>query len=336
MLHDILNEVWPLIYLSIAVVVFLVGVIISIAYLTLFERKVLAAAQMRWGANVIGPLGLFQPFADGIKLMHKEVILPKNADVILFLLAPVLTFGLSLASWAVIPFGDGLVFSNINLGVLFVLAVSSMGVIGIVMAGWSSNSVYSIYGGLRAAAQMISYEVSMGVIILSIVMCVRSFNLSDIVNAQKTVWFFIPHFPLFIVFVISTLAETNRTPFDLPEAEAELAGGFNVEYSATPFGAFFLGEYGNMIIMSAFTAVLFLGGWLPPFNWWIFTWIPGPVWMALKITFLLFVFLWVRATLPRYRYDQLMNIGWKVFLPFSFVWLCGTALVLMWWQGGSV
>jgi NADH-quinone oxidoreductase subunit H len=335
MWNELLNMAWPLILLAISVVIFLVGVIVSIAYLTLFERKVLAASQMRWGANVIGPFGLFQPFADGIKLMHKEVILPKNADVLLFLLAPALTFGLSLASWAVIPFGDGLVFSNINLGVLYLLAVSSMGVLGIIMAGWASNSVYSIYGGLRAAAQMISYEVSMGVIVLSVVMSAQSFNLSAIVNAQKTVWFIIPHFPMFVVFFISTLAETNRTPFDLPEAEAELAGGFNVEYSATPFGAFFLGEYGNMIAMSAFTSVLFLGGWLPPFNWWLFAWIPGPMWMGLKITFLLFVFLWVRATLPRYRYDQLMNIGWKVFLPFSLVWLCGTAVVLLWLNGGG-
>lgn len=334
MLDSLMEQFWPIIETVIYSVVFLVGLIVSIAYLTLAERKVLAAAQMRWGANVIGPFGLFQPFADGLKLIHKEVILPKNTDVVVFLLAPFLTFGLSLASWAVIPWGDGLVFSNINLGLLYLLAVSSMGALGVVMAGWSSQSVYAIYGGLRAAAQMISYEVSMGIILLSIVISCQSFNLSDIVNAQQKVWFVIPHFPMFIVFVISILAETNRTPFDLPEAEAELAGGFNVEYSATPFAAFFLAEYGNMILMSAITAIMFLGGWLPLISWGPFGWIPSPVWLALKITFILFVFLWVRATLPRYRYDQLMSIGWKLFLPISLVWFVLTAAVVLWWQGG--
>jgi NADH-quinone oxidoreductase subunit H len=334
MLAEVFEMGLPLLKLGVAVFVFLVGIIIAIAYLTLAERKVLAAAQMRWGANVIGPFGLFQPFADGIKLMHKEIILPKNTDIPIFLMAPIITFGLSLASWAVIPWGDGWVFSDINLGLLYLLAVSSMGVSGIVMAGWSSNSVYALYGGLRAAAQMISYEISMGIIILSVVMTVQSFNLSDIVNAQKGLWFIVPHFPMFVLFFISALAETNRTPFDLPEAEAELAGGFNVEYAATPFAAFFLGEYGNMIVMSAMTAVLFLGGWLPPVSWGIFTWVPGFVWMALKITGVLFLFLWVRTTLPRYRYDQLMNIGWKIFLPTSLIWFMLTALVILWKHGG--
>lgn len=277
MWNDLIELALPFLHMCIWIFVFLVGIIIAIAYLTLAERKVLAAAQLRWGANVIGPFGLFQPFADGLKLMHKEVILPRNADIPVFLLAPVITFGLSLASWAVIPWDNGLVFADINLGLLYLLAISSMGVFGIIMAGWASNSIYALYGALRAAAQMISYEISMGVIILSVVITVQSFNLTDIVNGQKNVWFILPHFPMFVLFFISALAETNRTPFDLAEAEGELAGGYNVEYSATPFAAFFLAEYGNMIIMSALTSVLFLGGWLPPTNWGIFTWIPGPV-----------------------------------------------------------
>jgi NADH-quinone oxidoreductase subunit H len=332
--HEVVALWIPFFQLCIGVFAFLVGIIVSIAYLTLLERKVLAAAQLRWGANVIGPFGLFQPFADGIKLIHKEVILPRNADIPVFLLAPIITFGLSLASWAVIPWGEGWLFSDVNLGLLYLLAISSMGVFGIIMAGWSSNSVYSLYGGLRAAAQMISYEVSMGIILLSIVITVQSFNLSDIVRGQQNLWFIIPHFPVFILFFISALAETNRTPFDLSEAEGELAGGFNVEYSAAPFGAFFLAEYGNMIVLSALTSVLFLGGWLPPADWIIFTWVPAPIWMALKITLVLFLFLWVRTTLPRYRYDQLMNIGWKIFLPASLIWFMLTALVVLWKHGG--
>ncbi len=334
MWNEFVHAVIPVAQVAAYALMFLVGLIISISYLTLAERKVLAAAQMRWGANVIGPFGLFQPFADGLKLVHKEVIFPKNSDITVFLLAPVLTFGLSLASWAVIPWGEGLVFADINLGLLYLLAVSSMSALGIVMAGWSSQSIYALYGGLRAAAQMISYEVSMGIVLLSVVISCQSFNLTDIVNAQKGVWFVVPHFPMFIVFVISTLAETNRTPFDLPEAETELAGGFNVEYSSTPFAAFFLAEYGNMILMSAITSLMFLGGWLPLISWGPFAWIPEPVWLALKITFILFIFLWVRTTLPRYRYDQLMNIGWKIFLPISLVWFVGTAAVVLLWQGG--
>jgi NADH-quinone oxidoreductase subunit H len=319
----------PYILLIFKVVIFLFGIVICIAYLTLAERKVLAAAQMRWGANVIGPFGLLQPFADGIKLMHKEVILPTNIDLPIFILAPIMTFGLSLASWAVIPWGPGLVFSDINLGLLYILAIGSMSVLGIVLAGWSSNSTYALYGGFRAAAQMISYEVSMGIIILSIILTTQSFNLSDIVRSQQSYWFILPHFPAFVMFVISALAETNRTPFDLAEAEGELAGGFNVEYSATPFAAFFLAEYGNMILMSAITAILFLGGWLPPFQWIIWDWVPGPLWFSLKIVIMLFVFLWVRASLPRYRYDQLMSIGWKVLVPLSLLWFVLSAFFLM-------
>lgn len=319
----------PTIILTLKAAVFLFGIIIAIAYLTLAERKVLAAAQMRWGANVIGPFGLFQPFADGIKLMHKEVILPDNIDLPVFLLSPLLIFALSLAAWAVMPFGEGLVFADINLGILYVLAIGSMSVLTIVMAGWSSNSTYALYGGFRAAAQMISYEVSMGIIILSVILTTQSFNMSDIVRAQSSVWFIIPHFPAFVMFFVSALAETNRTPFDLAEAEGELAGGYNVEYSATPFAAFFLAEYGNMIVMSALTTVLFLGGWLPPMNHALFTWIPGFIWFGLKISFVLFVFLWVRTVLPRYRYDQLMNIGWKVFVPLSLAWFIATAAVIM-------
>ncbi len=261
--------------------------------------------------------------------MHKEVIFPDNIDLPVFLLSPLLIFALSLAAWAVMPFGEGLVFADINLGMLYVLAIGSMSVLTIVMAGWSSNSTYALYGGFRAAAQMISYEVSMGIIILSVILTTQSFNMSDIVRAQKSVWFIIPHFPAFVMFFVSALAETNRTPFDLAEAEGELSGGYNVEYSATPFAAFFLAEYGNMIVMSAITTVLFLGGWLPPLNIALFTWIPGFIWFGLKVSVVLFVFLWVRTVLPRYRYDQLMNIGWKLFVPLSLIWFVATATVMM-------
>ena len=305
-----------------------IPLLIAVAYLTLFERKVLAAMQIRLGPNVVGPFGLLQPFADGLKLLLKETILPAGANKAVFLAAPMLTFVLSLIAWAVIPFNDGVVLSNINVGILYLFAISSLGVYGIVMAGWASNSRYAFLGALRSAAQMVSYEVSMGFVIITVLLCVGSLNLSAIVRAQETIWFCIPLFPMFIIFFISALAETNRLPFDLPEAEAELVAGYQVEYSAMAFALFYLGEYANMILMSASTSVLFLGGWLPPFHVAPFTWIPGPLWLIIKIILLLFVFVWVRATFPRYRYDQLMRLGWKVFLPFSLFWLVLTAGVL--------
>ncbi len=311
------------------IVLIVLPLILAVAYLTLAERKVIAAMQLRKGPNVVGPFGLLQPIADALKLMHKETIIPTSANPILFIIAPVLTFSLSMLAWAVIPFGPDMVLANINVGVLYLFAISSLGVYGIIIAGWASNSKYPFLGAMRSAAQMVSYEVSIGFIIVSVLLCVGSLNLSDIVQAQKTVWFVIPHLPMFIIFFISALAETNRAPFDLPEAEAELVSGYNVEYSSMPFALFFLGEYANMILMSAIGSLLFLGGWLPPIDIKPFNLIPGFVWFALKISCLLFVFLWVRATLPRYRYDQLMRLGWKIFLPFTLGWVVLTASVLM-------
>ncbi len=306
-----------------------VPLLVAVAYLTYAERKVIGAIQLRKGPNVVGPFGLLQPFADGIKLLAKETILPAGANKLIFILAPMLTFVLSLIAWAVIPFDDGMVLANINVGVLYLFAISSLGVYGVIMAGWASNSKYAFLGALRSAAQMVSYEVSLGFVIISVLLCVGSLNLSDIVMAQKTIWFAIPLFPMFVVFFISALAETNRAPFDLPEGESELVAGYFVEYSSMSFALFFLGEYANMILMSAITAVLFLGGWLPPIDIAPLNWIPGPIWFFLKIAFVLFFFLWVRATMPRYRYDQLMRLGWKVFLPLSLFWVVLTAGVLV-------
>ena len=303
--------------------------LISVAYLTLAERKVIGWMQLRKGPNVVGPFGLLQPFADGAKLFLKETIIPSGSSRFLFIFAPMLTFILSLVAWAVIPFDAGWVLADINVGILYLFAISSLGVYGIIIAGWASNSKYAFLGALRSAAQMVSYEVSMGFVIVSVLLIVGSLNLSDIVEKQKTIWFFIPMFPMFVIFFISALAETNRAPFDLPEAEAELVSGYNVEYSAMTFALFFLGEYANMILMSGMTAVLFLGGWLPPMDIAPFNVIPGVIWFALKIAFVLFCFLWVRATFPRYRYDQLMRLGWKVFLPFTLFWVVATAGVLV-------
>jgi len=320
---------FPLFHSVCAVLLIIIPLLLAIAYLTYVERKVIAAMQRRVGPNVVGWFGLLQPFADGLKLLHKETIIPSRASPLIFLLAPLITFGLSLSAWAVIPFGPGMVISDINVGVLYLFAISSLGVYGIIIAGWASNSKYSFLGALRSAAQMVSYEVSIGLVIVSILLSVGSLNLSEIVNAQKGVWFVFPHFPMAVIFMISALAETNRAPFDLPEAEAELVSGYNVEYSSMTFALFFLGEYANMILMSAMGSILFLGGWLSPFEIVPFTYIPGIVWFALKISFLLFIFLWVRATFPRYRYDQLMRLGWKVFLPFSLAWVMLTAGVLV-------
>ncbi len=320
------------------ILLLVIPLILAIAYLTLAERKVIAAIQLRRGPNRVGPFGLLQPIADGIKLLHKEIIIPRASNPILFILAPILTFSLSLAAWAVIPLDLGVVLADINVGVLYLFAISSLGVYGIIIAGWSSNSRYAFLGALRSAAQMISYEVSMGLVIISVLLCAGSLNLTKIVQAQENLWFAIPLFPMFIVFFISILAETNRTPFDLAEAEAELVAGYHVEYSSLPFALFFLGEYANMILLSAMATILFFGGWLPPIAVPPFTWIPGLIWFILKVCFFLFVFLWVRATLPRYRYDQLMRLGWKVFLPFSLAWLVLTAGVLItmgWLPNGS-
>ena len=318
------------IILKISVIV--LPLMIFIAYLTFFERKVIGAIQLRKGPNVVGPLGLFQPLADGIKLLTKETIIPSNSNKIIFLFSPILTFTLALVAWAVIPIDYNLVLSNINVGILYVFAISSLGVYGIIMAGWSSNSRYAFLGALRSAAQMISYEVSIGLIIINVLLTVGSLNLTDIVLAQKDLWFFLPHFPVFVIFFISTLAETNRAPFDLPEAEAELVAGYNVEYSSLAFGLFFLGEYGNMILMSSLTTILFLGGWFPPFDIEFLNLIPGFFWFFFKVCILLFLFLWIRATLPRYRYDQLMRLGWKVFLPISLLWIIITSSYLFFFE----
>ena len=307
----------------------LVPLLIGVAYLTYAERKVLAAMQMRKGPNVVGPFGLWQPFADALKMIMKETIIPADSNRLLFLMAPMLTFSLAMIAWAVIPVNAGWAIADINVGILYLFAISSLGVYGIIIAGWASNSKYAFLGAMRSAAQMVSYEVSMGFVMVSVLLCVGSLNLTDIVLAQQKVWFCLPLFPMFIVFFISTLAETNRSPFDLPEGESEIVAGFFVEYSAMSFALFFLGEYANMILISAMTTVLFLGGWLSPLPFAPFTWIPGPIWFILKICVCLFMFLWVRATFPRYRYDQLMRLGWKVFLPLSLIWLTLTAGVLM-------
>lgn len=320
---------WPTAKIVLYIIAIVVPLLLAIAYLTYAERKVIAAMQMRKGPNVVGPFGLLQPIADGLKLLLKETIIPAGANRIVFVLAPMVTFILALVAWAVIPFGPGVVLADINVGILYLFAISSLGVYGIIMAGWASNSRYAFLGALRSAAQMVSYEVSIGFVIITVLLCVGSLNLSDIVLAQQNLWFAVPLLPMFVVFFISGLAETNRAPFDLPEAEAELVSGYNVEYSSMAFALFFLGEYANMILMSAMTSILFLGGWLPPLDVAPLNWIPGPVWFALKIAACLFVFLWVRATFPRYRYDQLMRLGWKVFLPLSLAWVIITAGVLV-------
>jgi NADH-quinone oxidoreductase subunit H len=320
---------WPTVVTVGEVLAVVVPLLLAIAYLTYAERKVLAFSQLRKGPNVVGPFGLLQPFADGLKLLVKETVVPSEANRVVFIIAPLLTFTLSLVAWAVIPFNAGVVVANINVGVLYIFAISSLGVYGIILAGWASNSRYAFLGALRSAAQMVSYEVAIGFVLVTVLLCAGSLNLSEIVEAQRHIWFAVPLLPMFVIFFISGLAETNRAPFDLVEGETEIVAGYFVEYSAMAFALFYLGEYGNMILMSAMTSVLFLGGWLAPFSIVPFTWIPGPIWFALKIGFVLFCFLWVRATFPRFRYDQLMRLGWKVFLPFSLLWLVLTAGVLV-------
>jgi NADH-quinone oxidoreductase subunit H len=310
------------------VLAIIVPLLLAVAYLTYAERKVIAASQLRKGPNVVGPFGLLQPIADGLKLLLKETVVPSGANRVVFIAAPILTFSLSLAAWAVIPFNPGVVVSDINVGILYLFAISSLSVYGIIMAGWASNSRYAFLGALRSAAQMVSYEVAIGFVLVTVLLCAGSLNLSDIVEAQRHIWFAIPLLPMFVVFFVSGLAETNRLPFDLVEGETEIVAGYFVEYSAMSFALFYLGEYANMILVGAMTSVLFLGGWLAPFGVPPFTWVPGPIWFALKIAFVVFCILWVRATFPRFRYDQLMRLGWKVFLPLSLFWLVLTAGVL--------
>lgn len=309
-----------------------IPLLLAIAYLTLAERKVMASMQRRKGPSVVGILGLLQPIADGLKLLVKEPVKPSSANLVIFLFAPVLTFLLSQVAWAVIPFSEGSVLADLNVGLLYVFAISSLGVYGIILAGWSSNSKYAFLGSLRSAAQMVSYEVSIGLILITVLLCVGSLNLSEIVLAQEKVWFCVPLFPLAVMFFISCLAETNRAPFDLPEAEAELVAGYNVEYSSMGFALFFLGEYANMIVMSSLCSLFFLGGWLPLTNFALLNWIPGSFWFSLKTVLFLFLFVWVRAAYPRYRYDQLMRLGWKVLLPLSLAWVILVAGVLITWD----
>ena len=324
-----LNFIYKMFILSIILKVLLIAVplLLAVAWFTLLERKIMAGIHRRRGPNVVGAWGLLQPLADGLKLFLKETILPSSANTVIFALAPILTFTLAIVGWTVIPFGEGMVLSDINLGILYLFAISSLGVYGIIMSGWASNSKYAFLGGLRSAAQMVSYEVSIGFIIMTVLLCVGSSNLSEIVMAQKSVWFMIPLFPMFIMFFISALAETNRHPFDLPEAE--LVAGYNVEYSGMGFALFFLGEYANMILMSCVTVILFMGGWLPPFDILPLNLIPGPIWFALKTLIFVSLFVWARAAYPRYRYDQLMRLGWKIFLPISLGWVLLTAGILI-------
>ncbi len=322
-------EILYLIKIVVLVLVIVVPLLVAVAYLTYAERKVIGAMQLRQGPMTVGPFGLLQPLADGAKLFLKETVIPTGANKVVFIVAPMVTFILAMIGWAVIPFADGVVLADINVGVLYLFAVSSLGVYGIIMAGWASNSRYAFLGALRSSAQMVSYEIAIGLIIINVLIMAGSLNLSEIVRAQAGLWYVVPQFPMFILFIISMLAETNRHPFDLPEDEATLVTGYNVEYSSMAFALFFLGEYANMILMSAICSVLFLGGWLPPFGFFPFTLIPGPIWFILKICFVLFIFIWARATLPRYRYDQLMRLGWKVFLPFSLAWVVVTSGVLV-------
>ena len=336
-LWTLVTGIWAdyrILRILVGVLVVVVGLLLSMAYLTYFERKVLALIQRRKGPNVVGPFGLLQPMADGLKLLVKETVIPSGANSTVFMVAPLVTFVLALVAWAVIPFGVGAVVADINVGVLYLFAISSLGVYGIIMAGWASNSKYAFLGAMRSAAQMVSYEVSIGFVIVTVLLCAGSLNLSKIVLAQQHIWFVIPLLPMAVVFFVSGLAETNRSPFDLPEGESELVGGFFVEYSSMAFALFYLGEYMNMILMSAMTSILFLGGWLAPFASWpyigaVTTFFPGFIWFFLKIGFVLFLFLWIRGTFPRFRYDQLMRLGWKVFLPLSLFYLVLVAGVLV-------
>jgi NADH-quinone oxidoreductase subunit H len=315
------NEVYRILFL-------LIPILVSVALIVWFDRRVWAFVQKRRGPNVVGPFGLLQTVADALKFMFKEIIIPASANKVIFILAPIVTMTLALIAWAVIPFSEELVLSNINVGILYLFAISSLGVYGIIMGGWASNSKYPFLGSIRSAAQMISYEVSIGIIIVNVLLCVGSLNLKDIVLAQKNIWFIIPLFPMFVIFFISALAETNRPPFDLPEAESELVAGYQTEYSGMMFAMFWLGEYANILLMCAMGSILFLGGWLSPINLYPFNLLPSPFWMILKILLLFFLFALIKAIVPRYRFDQLMRLGWKVFLPFSLIWVILTASYL--------
>lgn len=312
---------WPLIFILGHIGAIVGSILLVMAYYTYAERKVLGAMQRRQGPMTVGPFGLLQPIADGLKLLSKETIIPSQANKPVFLIAPMITFALALVAWAVIPVDAGLALADINVGILYLFAISSMGVYGIIMAGWASNSKYAFLGAMRSASQMVSYEVSMGLIIVCVLLVTGSLNLTEIVTADRPWWIQILLFPMLIVFLVSILAECNRAPFDLPEGESEITGGFMVEYSAMTFALFFLGEYTNMILMSAMTTVLFLGGWLPPFGIEVLAVVPGFIWFVLKTFLIMFFFLWARATFPRYRYDQLMRLGWKIFLPFTLIWV---------------
>ena len=321
----IFQEVYKILFL-------LVPVLVSVAMIVWLDRRVWAFVQKRQGPNVVGPFGLLQSLADALKYIFKEMIIPSTSNKVIFILAPIVTMTLALIAWAVIPFGVTQVLADINVGILYLFAVSSLGVYGIIMGGWASNSKYPFLGAIRSAAQMVSYEVSIGVIIINVLLCVGSLNLNDIVTAQKNLWFVVPLFPMFVIFFISALAETNRPPFDLPEAEAELVAGYQTEYSGMMYAMFWLGEYANILLMCAMGAILFLGGWLSPLDIFPFTLIPSAVWLILKILLLFFLFALVKATVPRYRYDQLMRLGWKIFLPFSLIWVVLTASYLFYFN----
>ena len=314
------------------ILILLIPVLVSVAMIVWLDRRVWAFVQKRRGPNVVGPFGLFQSLADALTYIFKEIIIPASSNKIIFILAPIVTMTLALIAWAVIPFDESFVLADINVGILYLFAVSSLGVYGIIMGGWASNSKYPFLGAIRSAAQMVSYEVSIGVIIINVLLCVGSLNLSDIVIAQKNLWFIIPLFPMFVIFFISALAETNRPPFDLPEAEAELVAGYQTEYSGMMYAMFWLGEYANILLMCAMGSVLFLGGWLPPMDIEAFSFIPAPFWLIFKILFLFILFALVKAIVPRYRYDQLMKLGWKIFLPLSLVWVVLTAAYLLYFD----
>ena len=324
-LNLLLSETYKIVFI-------LIPVLVSVALAVWLDRRIWGAVQKRKGPNVVGPFGLLQTVADALKYIFKEIIIPASSNKVIFILAPIVTMTLALVAWAVIPFDNGLVLANINVGILYLFAVSSLGVYGIIMGGWASNSKYPFLGAIRSAAQMVSYEVSIGIIIINVLLCVGSLNLTDIVNAQQSLWFVIPLFPMFVVFFISALAETNRPPFDLPEAEAELVSGYQTEYSGMMYAMFWLGEYANILLMCAMGSILFLGGWLPPFDIFPFNALPGPLWMILKILFLFFLFALVKAIVPRYRYDQLMRLGWKILLPFSLFYVVLTASYLFYFD----
>ena len=324
-LSIIFDQVYKILFL-------LVPVLVSVAMVVWLDRRVWAFVQKRQGPNVVGPFGLLQTIADALKYIFKEIIIPSSSNKVIFILAPIVTMTLALVAWAVIPMSKDLVLADINVGILYLFAVSSLGVYGIIMGGWASNSKYPFLGAIRSAAQMVSYEVSIGVIIINVLLCVGSLNLNDIVIAQQNLWFVIPLFPMFVIFFISALAETNRPPFDLPEAEAELVAGYQTEYSGMMYAMFWLGEYANILLMCAMGAILFLGGWLSPLEIYPFTLVPGPLWLVLKILLLFLLFALVKAIVPRYRYDQLMKLGWKVFLPFSLIWVVLTASYLFYFN----